>query len=204
MFYVFPLQGISRRETCSKKNGFSLIEILAVVAIIIVFSSVVTANFSEARGQLALKRAAHQMIQDIRRAQEMAMSSAEFKESENCSPPLPVAKGYGIFINLESGPDPGDNKNYILYADKNGDENYSSADCIIKTISIEEKGIVIKEIQNTSGQNVTINFKPPNPNTSIKWLNEIKNEVEIVLALEANQLKTKTVVVNRAGMLQTR
>lgn len=253
-------------------TGFTLIELLVVIAIIFILSSVMVANFGAARGQLALKRAAHQMVQDLRRAQEMAMSSAQLEEAESCSClygscsgtcqgcdtlgeadcgttypgcswtpgggsndiggtcgngscsgnastcgsscPLGCSwsgsgicssKGYGIYLNISA-----DNKSYKLYADTAGDEEdvsewgyYTPADCIVKTINIQEKGVIIKEI-NTPNQKVSINFKPPNPDINIKWLQDNKNEVEIVLALETDQSKTKTVVINRAGMLEIR
>jgi len=194
------------------KNGFSLIEMLVVIFIIALLSSVVVANFSGVRGQLALKRAAHQMVQDLREAQEMAMSS--IKESGGCS----NAKGYGIYINVSTS-----NKSYKLYADTAADTNiidcpdysgpgtecweyYTSADCIVRTINIQEKGVIIKEILNTTGgvQKTSINFKPPNPNVKIKWLLDSMDEVKIILALEAEQSKTKTVVINRVGMLEIR
>lgn len=233
MFYVFPLQGIRLRRTCFKKNGFTplevfgknkkdrpltgftLLEVLMVIAIIIVFSTLTVVSFNTVREQLALKRAAHQMVQDLRRAQEMAMSSAEFKETENCYSPLPTAKGYGIYLDI-----PTSNKSYKLYADTAADtgldcetyfptecwEYYNSADCVVETINIQEKGVIIKEIKNTDGgvQKVSINFKPPNPSIKIKWLLDNINEVEIVLALESEQSKTKTVVVNRTGLLEIR
>jgi len=180
------------------KKGFTLVELLIVFVVIAILSSILVANFSEIRQQLALKRAAHKLAQDIRWAQEMATSSAEFKESENCDPSFYTAYGYGIYIDFKD-----DKKKYILYADINGDENYSSADCKIKTISIEEKGIVIEKIKNTEpNDKVAINFKPPNPNINIKWLLSGQNEVEIVLALEQDLSKTKSILVNNAGLIE--
>ncbi len=60
-----------------KKNGFSLIELLIVIFVIGVLSSVIFINYQEVRGQLALNRAAHQLLQNLRRAQEMAMSAVK-------------------------------------------------------------------------------------------------------------------------------
>lgn len=197
-----------------RKNGFSLLELLVVVAIIIVLASVAIVNFSEVRGQLALKRAAHQLMQDIRKAQEMAMSSLSLEEAENCSSPFPPAKGYGVYIDrLES------NKSYKLYADTSTAstdcetypptecwEYYDAADCVVQTITIQETGVFIANILNTAGgvQKMSANFKPPNPTIKIKWLSLVMDEVEIVLALESDQTKTRSVVINKAGLLQVR
>lgn len=197
-----------------KKNGFSLLELLVVIFIIGLFASIVVSGFNEVRNRLALKRAANQLVQDLRKAQEMAMSSAELKEGEGCSLPL-AAQGYGIYINTST-----DNKSYKLYADTTSDagwdcetysgpgtecwEYYNSADCVVQTVYIQEKGVIVKEILNTTGgvPKTGINFKPPNPNIKIKWLRDDMDEVKIVLALETKLSETRTVVINRAGMAQ--
>jgi prepilin-type N-terminal cleavage/methylation domain-containing protein len=171
-----------------KKNGFTLVELLTVIFIIALISGISYINFGDIRDQLALKRAVYQLAQDLRRAQEMAMSATKL---EGCQ----LAKGYGIYIDRIAN-----SKNYTLYGDVNGDENYSSGnDCIIKSIVIQEKGVVIKQINNTASANtVSINFKPPNPDTKINTLNTGQNTAEIVLALGS---KTKIVVVNTIGMI---
>ena len=180
-----------------KEKGVTLFETLVVIGIVIIFSVIAVFDFSEARGQMALKRAAHQLIQDLRRAEEMAMSSVQ---SEKCSLP---AKGYGIYVRIEE-----DTKSYKLYADTAGDEQfpseweyYTPADCLVETINIQEKGVIIKEA-NVPNQKVSINFKPPNPDIKIKWLQG--NEIEIVLALESDLSKTKTVIASKAGVFQIR
>lgn len=313
-----------------RQGGFTLIEVLAVVAIIVVFLSVASINFNEIKGRLALKRAAYQMVQDLRRVQEMAMSSAKLESCASSTLPLyfssldyfalgghiakqdalvfcsaspnpakinksvtftaeiiggtgdyiyswsgdctgsesfctesfskpgtyqatitirrgqegiiadtnecsvdvssqligvpqllmqdfPIAKGYGIYINI-----PTNNKIYKLYADTTSDagsdcetysgpgtecwEYYNSADCIIETINIQEKGVIIQKINKTTftpeQAKVSINFKPPNPDVKIKWLSG--NEVEIVLALESDMSKTKSIIVNSAGTMTIR
>lgn len=250
-----------------QKNGFSLVELLIVISIIGVILSIGLLNYPAMRQQLALNRAAHQLVQEIRRAQGMAMSATELKEGDCSFSSLPLqfafvsndsliksnpsivladilaqvrllneqlilgetpvpSKGYGIYINL-SNPDGA--KSYKLYADTMGDnsadcqypntppcwEYYNSGDCIYKNISIEEKGIIIKEINNidvgstgTGGiQKVSINFRPPNPDTNIKWLAPGADGVEIVLAIESDpddSSKQKTVAVNRAGLIEVK
>lgn len=183
-----------------KNNGFSLVELLVTVFIVALLSSIAIVNFGDIKEQLALKRAAHQLIQDLRRAQEMAVSP---RKSGKCSPLL-LEKGYGIYIDI-----PADNKGYKLYADTADDGSssfewgyYTPADCVIETIYIQEKGVIIQQITNTDGGvKVSVNFTSPNPTTKIKWIADGMDEVEIVLALEAKPSKTKTVVVNKAGMI---
>ncbi|MBU2539797.1 type II secretion system GspH family protein [Patescibacteria group bacterium] len=205
-----------------QKNGFSLVELLVVISIIGVILTIGFLNFPAMRRQIALERAAHQLVQEIRRAQGMAMSAIELKEEDCPSSPLQFAKGYGIYINLD--PSVGSDKNYGLYADTTAGtdcqfpdtspcwEYYNLGDCMYKSISIEEKGIIIKQINNidigstgTAGvEKVSINFRPPNPDTNIKWLALIEEGVDIVLAIESDPddlLNQKTITVNRAGLI---
>jgi len=178
-----------------KNNGFTIIELLVTIFIIAVLSSIAMINFGDIREELALRRTAHQLMQDLRKAQEMAVSP---KASEKC----PQARGYGIYVDI-----PSSNTNYKLYADTTNEggewEYYNTTDCVIETISIQEKGVIIKQILNTEGgvQKVSINYAPPNPNTKIKWIASNMDEVDIVLALEKNPSKTETVIVNKAGMI---
>lgn len=222
-----------------KKNGFVLAELLVVIFVIATLTAVIIVNFSSIRDELALKRTVYQFAQDVRRAQEMAMSLMKLKPEdvenpESCSLPFHFAdlgsfweleqtflqaEGYGIYINPNEN-----NISYKLYADTAPDptleecENcpcppgkpcfgyYSSGDCIVKTIAIQEKGVVIQKINNTDAgvQKVSINFKPPSPDVNIKWLQGDKNEVEVVFALKSDLSRTKTVSVSRTGLIEIR
>ncbi|MFA5877817.1 MAG: type II secretion system protein [Candidatus Staskawiczbacteria bacterium] len=322
----------------NNNKGFTLLEMVAVIFIITLFASMVINNFSEIRDQLALRRAGHKLVLDIRKAQAMAMSSTQVDSclsyaplhfaslsnlalgghiakddppppqivivsctsspnpvqinesttfsfvteggqgnylytwsgdcvgtgltcstsfasagnysttltvsrssgtiiaTKQCSvvvsggpsgpqgghplyepmqlePPAILAYGYGIYIN----PATLTNKNYILYADTESDGSpdcttlpdlcygyYTAADCIVENISIGEKGVVIKQINNSVPQKVSINFAPPNPDTTIKWMDPGSTEIEIVLALERNLNKTMTIAVNKVGMIEVR
>ena len=75
-----------------KESGFTLTELLVVASIIILFSAIVLANYQTGNKQFALQRSAHKLAQDIRRAQEMAMSAKECEPCGNVVPP-----GYGIY-----------------------------------------------------------------------------------------------------------
>lgn len=174
------------------QKGFILPEILVVVIIILLLTSVVMANHRENQKRITLQRATHKVAQDIRTAQEMAMSGRECPECGGGVPP-----GYGIFFDV-SFPN-----QYILYADTQpaGGDTFYSGDTVIETINLE-KGAVIQDI-NTFTQQVSINFKPPDPLIDIKFEagNGNVNSAVITLAPESDSSLTKTITVNTVGLI---
>ena len=181
-----------------KPSGFTLIEVLAVAAIIAILSAAFIVNLGPGNKQLALSRAANKLAQDIRRVQEMAMST---KGCSLCGGSAP--SGYGIFLEVSS------NSVYILYADTitpQGNEFYTPSDTIIEPPYIElGKGIVIQNI-NTPPLKVAINFRPPDPVTKIKYPSggseaELMGDAIITLSVETDPSQTKTVRVNKAGLI---
>lgn len=186
-----------RNETT--KGGFTLIELLVVTSVIVILSGIILVNYRTGQRQFALQRSAYKLAQDIRRAQEMAMSARE------CSPPpsscpsgsgVP-AGGYGFYIKKTEV------NSYKIYADSGdspGAEKYTSGE-EIETIYLE-KGVYIKDF-NPLAANFSINFKPPDPTIKIKKADENgSDEVKITIALEADSSKTKTITVNTAGLIE--
>ena len=166
-----------------KESGLTLTEILVTIAIIIILSGLIIANSGAGKSQLALSRSANKLAQDIRRAQEMAMSAEKCPTGTGCAGQIPP--GYGIYLINNS-------ENYLLYADTGlVPAGYDGGDAGIETIPLE-KGIKIKN------GTVSINFKPPDPKINITGG---VNEVFIVIVLKADSTKTRTIRVNKAGLI---
>lgn len=165
------------------QKSFTLIELLVVASIIIILSAIILINWRPGEQQLLLQRAAFKLAQDIRRASEMAMSTKEFQGK--------VPAGYGVYLKQN------DNY-YLLYADTNpaegGNEKYDSGDDIIETIYFE-KGVYIKNISLSS---LSINFRPPNP---IVKIDSLTTSATIIITLESDPTKTKTIRVNNVGLI---
>lgn len=187
------------------QKGFTLLELITIVAIITTLSLIVLTNYRQGERQFALQRSAHKLGQDIRAAQEMAMSG---QECQICSPPV-VPAGYGIWIET-GNPTYCENHEpicYRLYADTDpdpdGNQFYTPADTIIETITLES-GVIIQGI-STLPDKVGINFSPPDPIISIRFPpggeSEEINIVVITLALKTDDTKTKTIIVNKAGLI---
>jgi len=178
------------------EKGFTLVELLVVIGIISLLTALILPNFRGGESQFALQRSANKLSQDIRRAQQMALSA---KECQPCGGIFPET-GYGIILDNAWS-----TRQYRLYADTHGkNEFFTPNDTIVETIDLE-KGVIIKEISlppNTYSS-VSINFKPPDPITNIKYnIGPPGQSLTIItLALETDPNKTKTVKVNKAGLI---
>ena len=164
------------------KKGFTLVELMVVIAIIALISVIVFANYREGEKQFSLQRSVHKLAQDIRRAQNMAMAA---KEYSGCS--TGYKYGYGIRLTT-AGAETG---HYILFADCNNNEDYDSGE-MVEDIEFES-GV---EIKTLSGDPLRITFTPPDPTINIKP----SDPASIQLGTDS---QTKTITVNNAGLIET-
>ncbi|MFH1656930.1 MAG: prepilin-type N-terminal cleavage/methylation domain-containing protein, partial [bacterium] len=169
------------------KKGATLLEILVIIVIIAILTLIVAPNYKAGNSQLALSRSANKLSQDIRRAEEMAVSA---KECQVCVP-VAVPPSYGIYLEK-------DWENYILFAD-NGNGEYGGGDTQVERPNLES-GVYIKDV-NTPPKKVMILFEPPDPTIEIKWIIGGATQVEITLALKSDPTKTKKVYVNTVGLI---
>lgn len=184
----------------TKNKGFTIIEVLVSVTIILSLFAIVISNFPKAKAQFALSRVTNQFAQDVSKAQNMAVSAVPYKDSLGVEQ---AVDGYGVYANMTSL----GNKKYIIYADKNpGNSQYDGADYTTNTIdfSSTEKGVVIKQINNVSGNIASVNFGSSNLATTITALNAGQTTVVFVFALESDLSVTKTVVINKSGLVEVK
>ena len=186
-----------------KCKGFTLVELLVSIFIIILMSGIIFANYRVGGQQFALQRSANKLAQDIRRAQQMAMGASEFCPTPPCPPnPTQTSPGYGIILDKVWGI-----KKYRLYADTNGNnEFFNPNDPLVEDPIDLESGVIIKEISSpsTSYNSVSINFASPDPTVNIKFNVDPGGQPKtiITLALATDPNKTKTVEVNKAGLIE--
>jgi len=184
------------------QRGFTIVELLVTIIIIAVFIAVIVSNFTQIKLQFALSRVSYKFAQDLRKAQNFALTSLEYKDS---SGNIKSVDGYGVYIDFDNL----GNKKYIIYADIIGNQQYdiyNALDNFLDVIdfTLTEPGIIIKQIDNVSGNKVSINFNSSNLNTKITQLNQGQNNVNIVFALESDLTKTKTVSVNTSGLIEVK
>jgi prepilin-type N-terminal cleavage/methylation domain-containing protein len=193
---------LSKKLSFKSSKGFTLIELLVTTIIITILTSAVLVNYKNTSQQFALQRSANKLTQDLRRMQEMALSSSECKE---CSPVAVPRYGYGIRLETSAAPG-GDSTKYIIYAHNDPDEEnffYNPAyDTIIENISLE-KGIIIYKINGTN-PHVCINVRPPDATTGMVCAicgNQFLEEIQVTLALENDTSATKEIYVNVVGLI---
>ena len=132
--------------------SFTLIELLVVTSIIMLLTALILPNYRAGERQFALQRSAHKLAQDLREAQEMAMSAREFPGAP------PTFKGsYGIQFQTNSSI-------YTLFADLNNNQRYELRE-EVETLELEKK-VKISNLLPSSP--LTVTFTPPDPTINIQ------------------------------------
>jgi len=162
-----------------KQRGFTLVELLVVIGIIILLSAIILPDYRAGERQFALQRSAHKLAQDLRRAQEMAMSAKEFPGA-----PATFKGAHGIKFQTNSS-------DYILFADLDNDQVYDSGE-EIETLPLEKK---VKISNLSPASPLTISFTPPDPTVNI---NPSDSSATITLS---NNSQTKIIKVNKTGLI---
>lgn len=129
------------------KTGFTLTELLVVIAIITIISGMIVVNFRKGETSGRLQRSAQLIVQTIRRAQNMAISTVEQNGG---------ISGYGVYFNKGSMLN-----SFYLFFDEDEDNEYDNGE-EIETVTLE-KGILIDDISPKQVNKLHIVFNPPDP-----------------------------------------
>jgi type II secretory pathway pseudopilin PulG len=159
-------------------KSFTLIEIAVVISIILILSILAFPNFRDAKAKFALDRTIYKLSQDLRNAEEMAMSSRATPPEIFVSSFFPQG-GYGLYFQENSS-------SYILFADCDGDKKYDTAEGLPMANSCSEATNIrpypekFKEIPLEAGikigtlnpkysqdNSLAITFFPPDPTITI-------------------------------------
>lgn len=174
LFFRKSLKIISR--------GFTLIETIVTVFIVVILTTAFLANFRAGERRYALEQGRQQIIADIRRAQNMALSGREA-----------IAGGtiymYGLNFFLSQP------AQYIIFGDKDNSKTYTAGDRVFASQILPAK---IK-IKNLTPNPFDVVFEPPDPTV---YLNGARPATgTIILEVEGTDL-TRTITINTFGLVE--
>ena len=172
-------------------TGFTLVELLVVMSIIMTISLLTFANYRLGEKSFSLEQSAAKLGQDFRRMENMALSAKEFNGN------IPRG-GYGVYLRT------GDSS-YILFADCDLNYQYtgSGTPCQggygekLEEVSLDSR-LEIASLSSGSALNVV--FTPPTPLVTISG---IADEATATVSIKDIPSRYKTVKVNKAGLIKT-
>ena len=137
--------------------GFTIPELLVVVAIIMLMTGLMLPNWRSGERTLTLDRVVHKAGHDVRRVQELALRAQAY----TCD--TGSISGYGVFFDQDTP------TSYILFAECNGNNTYNDEiDGIVEEVQMES-GVEISLVslipQSTQ---ISIVFVPPTPLVFLK------------------------------------
>lgn len=178
-------------------RGFTLIELIVVIAIVILISAAIVPSFGSGEESLALDRAAHRVSRDIRDTMGRALNGEIYREGnppENeCVAPGPngpgsMSPGYGIYFDASTP------TSYFVFVNCNPNSAWQpgNVDEVVETFSLE-KGV---QIFSVNPPTTSIFFEAPDPKIFIN--NGTDVSMQIVFQAGGRQ---RTITVTDKGVI---
>lgn len=180
-----------------QKKGFTLVELLVVIALIVFITGLTLINLRTGADILVLERAAHRVAQDMRRTMEFTLRSQAFADCGGSD----TLAGYGIRFNSAQP------NCYLIYAECNDNATYQGVECdgtgsgpdkAVEAIELE-KGVQIQSINPSPKFNIL--FIPPDPEILINNKKTPGTQAVVTLELENDATKTRTVTISIKGVV---
>lgn len=144
-------------------KGFSVIELIMVVTIMTLITSVVLYNHARFSGGVLLENLAYEIALTVRQAQFFGINVRE-----NLNVQGDFSSGYGVFFDKTTVPP---NSSFIFFSDTNNDGKYNSGSGELLEQYNMAGGNIIEKIcvdNDCSVEKLYITFKRPNPDAIIK------------------------------------
>ncbi len=166
-----------------KESGFSLVELLVVMFILSLLSTITLIGYRSNQDKYAIKQAVQKVASDLRRAQNMAISGVDIAGNYY---------GYGIYFVDDSN-------SYFIYGDINNDSSYDIGDTTIEIINFNNQ-IRISQTAPLAVE-ADIFFKSPNPKTYIDGSNLVGKTATVTLEVIGKSLN-ESVIITTSGLIQ--
>lgn len=192
------------------KPGFTLIEMVTSIALIVVITAVFAANYRTTNKRTDLIMTAQTLVSNLHAAQNDTLGLIKYGSE------VP-AGGWGIYFNMAT-PD-----RYILFADLDqpasdepgniheADPGFLRYDALTEgdvkqgaRIIVLPPGLVIGSLKTDNGtaiNSAVVTFLPPDPKTNIFDGTKAYDAIQISLK-DTRENKTKTVRVNFLGLIE--
>ena len=164
----------------NNQKSFTLIELLVVSGIILLMSAIIFPNYRAGEQEFAIQRSAHKLSQDLRRAEELALSAQAYPGA-----PSSFKGGYGVNFQINS-------TSYTLFADLNDNKVFDPGENL-EIPNLEKK----VKISGLSASPLNVVFLPPDPQAFVSG----SFPAQITLSLENNPSKTKIIKINQIGLI---
>jgi len=185
-----------------KKDGFTVLEMMIVLGIVAMISSVVLANYPAFNERLGVRRAAEDIASSVRQVQAYGLGVKEFGTGSGNFP------GYGIYFQRYAGAGvPADF--YRLYADKDGNKLYNPDGSEEINKLIIQGNAVVDDICGNQKQappgicginSLHIEYLRPQPSVSLQSSSGVfYNDVEI--KIKGPRGTVKTIVIWFSGQV---
>lgn len=153
-----------KQRTLFTQAGFTLIELIVVVGILGVISSITLTSYSKFGGQILLRNLAYDVALSVREAQVYGISARSFLGAR-------FAAGHGVYFNLAEG-----NDKFYLYTDTDNNNFFTSIGTEWVETSSIGRGYFIDRLcvpsgtstENCTARVVDILFKRPEPDAIIR------------------------------------
>jgi len=170
-------------------RGFTLLEMLVVLAIMSIITGIVVFNVNTERQNSALLRSAQKLSLDLRRAQSFALSSKAYKTAG-------APCGWGVHFNGSGS------TNYIIFADMAVAADCSNRDFIRAANGSEDfetnnfdAGIKVGSLSNNLSDIV---FSPPDP-----VVNFTPGQTSASVVMINKNGATRTININKTGFISS-
>ena len=170
-----------------RRSGFTLTELLVVVAIIAIVTGVLAANYYGGENRDQVINTSANLVRDLRVAQSNSLGTIRYDG-------LAPLGGWGIHLNKASS-------SYLLFADLNGNSIYDDGEAATtfggRAISLAGP-VAIDSI--STGDVLDITFSPTAPKAIIYNGINTSTDAEIIFK-ESISNSTSSVLVNEAGLI---
>jgi prepilin-type N-terminal cleavage/methylation domain-containing protein len=165
---------------CFDNFGFTLVELMTVTAIIFIVSAMALADYRQGNRRVLLDNEAYRFSQNVRRAQEWALSSRDFGQT--------APAGFGVYVSSASS--------YILYEDNDGGKDYDEGE-EIEEVFLDDK----VEISVSIPSSADINYASPTLLGKITDNTGAEFEWARITFRVKNGTQSRVVAANIAGLV---